>query len=224
MKLPSICRVIHLTLGLASLLCSLAACSLINEHYAEPCNYRAYTRSVLVDHLSSRFTMDSPVRMAVIPFSVPANLAAYDVHRPGLGNELAWQVQADFLSTGTVPIVEVFNRQDWPGKSEEFYTGNFGAISLAREAGYDLVLVGSVPPMRELDKMTALTKLIETESGLTLWYGQSSVSSYEPELSGARSWVGLERHVPSELYLRAMQDKLSQCIVRGILDDEVVPE
>src|SRR4051812_36516187 len=119
----------------------LCSCSFLYNRYAESCNSHAYLQRGLYAYINSRYHYNSPVRMAIIPFSVPANISADNSERPGLGNELAWKIHAQLLATGQIPIVEVLNRQDWPNKKEEFFTGNFGAIAMAREAGYDLLMV-----------------------------------------------------------------------------------
>jgi hypothetical protein len=206
-----------LTLALASL---LSGCSLIwNEHYSTPCNSHAYTRLIVTDYISTRYHSNAPVRTAVIPFSVPANLSAYDAERPGLGNELAWKVQAELLHSGGLPIVEVLNRQDWPGKKEEFFTGNFGAIAQAREAGYDLLLVGYLESIRSADSLAVYTKLIESESGMTIWYGRTEISTIEPDEQRLRSFFRVEDRRPSALYLAPMVDRLSQCLAQAITSE-----
>lgn len=209
--------VILLTLSSASL---LGGCSYINKHYSEPCNSRAYSRTVLSDFLSSRFHSDARVRMAVIPLSVPANISDYNTERPGLGNELAWKIQAEFLRSGQVPVVEILNRHDWPGKKNEFFAGDFGAIATAREAGYDLVFVGYLRPMRSLDSMTAYTKVIEIDSGITIWYGETTVTTYEPDLQRIRASLFLEDPRPDKFYMGPLTDRLASCIVKAIASEE----
>ena len=198
----------------------LSACSLIHERYAETCNSHAYTRTVLADYISSRYPTGSPVRMGVIPFSVPANVAAYNTERPGWGSALAWKTQANLLRSAQLPIVEILNRQDWPGKKEEFFTGNFGAIANAREAGYDLALVGYLEPMRSMDSLTAYAKVIETDSGITLYYGKSMVNTYKPEVQSLQESLGLEDRNPSLSYSEDLADELADCIVKSILEEQ----
>ena len=205
-----------LTLSAALL---LSACSLIRERYAETCNSHAYTQTVLVDHVSSRYPADSPVRMGIIPFTVPANLAAVSAEKPGLGSILAWKTQANLMQSGRLPIVEVLNRQDWPGKREEFFTGNFGAIANAREAGYDLVLVGHLEPLRSMDSMTVEVKVIETESGITLYYGRSVVSSMQPELASIEASFGIASRTPARLASDSLVNEMAACIAESVLEE-----
>lgn len=207
---------------LLTLMCTsmLSGCANIHQYYSEPCNSHAYSRTILSDFLSNRFHSNSPVRLAVIPFSAPANISGFSSERPGLGNELAWKVRAELLASGQVPIVEILNRQDWPGKKEEFFMGNFGAIAVAREAGYDLVLVGHIHTPEALDRLKASTKLIEVESGITVWYGDTEVKTYAPELQSARAALWLDERRPAMLYLPRMVNRLSQCIVQAITSEE----
>ena len=209
--------VILLTLSCSVL---LSACSLIGEHYAETCNSRAYTRNILSDYITSRFPSNAPVRMAIIPFSVAANVSTYGDERPGLGNILSWKVHQYILASQTIPIVEVLNRQDWPGKKEEFFTGNFGAISRAREAGYDLVLIGYLESLKSMDTMTAYTKVIDVESGITLWYGQSTSSTYRPDIKRARYGLRLEPSRPDMLFTDDLVGGLAQCIAAAVTSEE----
>ena len=224
MRLPK--SILHASVNLLTVLsaCTMSACSLISEHYAEPCKSYAYNRSILADHLSSRFNTGEPVRLGIIPFNVQANLAYNSVERPGLGYELASRVHAELLKSGQIPIVELMNRTDWPGKKEEFFTGNYGAIYQARDAGYDLVMTGYVEPLHTLDSMTVYTRIIEVESGLTLWYGRTVVVSMRPEVHTTAEILGMERRDPSRVYFYPMIGEVAQCVANAILKDEVVPE
>ncbi len=208
------CSVKYLTLLLLSL---AAGCSLTRHYVMDPCNSRAYVRTVIPDYLSTRFQTNAPVRVAVVPFSVPANVAGINNEVPGLGNELAWKVHERFVDSNVFPIVEVFNRQDWPRKKEEFHTGNFGAIASARDAGYDLVFVGNVDPIRSLDELSATTKLIETESGTTIWFGKTTARSDARAMNQTLSSYYLADRVPSTLDLPGLEEDLSRCIVREVV-------
>jgi hypothetical protein len=198
--------------------------------YRDTCNSRAYVQLGLEEYLKKRYPKYSPVRLAVVPFSVPANLASTGSEFPGVGNTLASKVQADLLASGAVPMVEVLNRVDWPGKKDEFFTGNFGALSLAREAGYDLVLVGFLERMTKLSVMSAHTKLIDVESGVTIWYGQSTVDNLSPHYQRGQPWWLLGtfwwhgREEPSNLELEPLQKDLARCIVQGVLTVETKQE
>jgi len=194
-----------------------SGCAHKSPHYETQCNSRAYLQNDLESYLKSRFPSGSPVRMAIIPFSVPANVAAFDAERPGLGNELAWKVHAAMLSQNLVPIVEVFNRQDWPGKKEEFFTGNFNAIALARAAEYDLVMVGLMENMRNLHEMGAYTKIIDTDSGVTAWYSRSIVSEPRPRVyRGGRLEMFIPTGRPDILPITPLTESLAYCIVDAI--------
>ena len=220
MKQHAFVRVIFLALVITS----LSGCVVLRERYGEQCKMRAYVQNPLTDYITSRFQRSSPVRLAVIPFSTPANVAAYDNEHIGLGNELSYMVQAQLLQSGEVPMVEVLNRQDWPGKKEEFFTGNFGAIALAREAGYDLVLVGLVEPLAALNQMRAYGKLIDVENGVTVWYGETSASTNRNEFNQIGSRLGIEDRRPDQLYNGPLSDKLAECFAHNLLADRVVPE
>jgi hypothetical protein len=204
-----------------ALLAVLTSCSLIKHYAVDTCNSRAYVRTVMSDYISSRYHMNAQVRLAVIPFSVPANVAGQNNEVPGIGNELAWKVQEHFIDSSVFPITEVLNRQDWPGKKEEFHTGNFGAIRSARDAGYDLVFVGKLEPMNSLDSMSATTKLIETESGMTLWSGQTRVRSDARSMDSSLDSWGISERIPAKVDINGMKEDLARCIVREVVSEKV---
>jgi len=226
---PSACTVNPLTIAkriasavtLTVVTATLAGCSVMEARFSDTCNSHAYVRTVLADHISSRYASNAPVRMAIIPFAVPANIAAYDNENPGVGNALAWKIQAGILQSEQIPIAEVLNRQDWPGKKEEFFTGNFGSIGLAREAGYDLVLVGYVEGIADLSTMVAFSKIIETESGMTLWYSKTTA-----QVSGKKRTDRILAHArmgerrPDILYTTELIDDLAECIVRDSMSED----
>lgn len=197
-----------------------SGCSFLHEHSTESCNSRAYVRAPIDHFLSTRFRSENQARMAVIPFTTAANLSGHESQRAAFGEELAWKVHAHLMESGVFPIVEVMNRRDWPGKKDEFFTGNFGALSMARAAGYDLVLIGYLDPIQTLDTLTASTKLIDVESGVTLWYGKTSATTQRPTLQrlGSRLWLREER--PDQLYLPELTEALTSCIVREITDED----
>lgn len=214
-------RVKFLTCAVAFLLTT--GCSYIHSRLGETCKSHAHLQMVLEDYLSRRFNSHSPVRLAVIPYSTPANLSAQDVENQGMGNDLAWQVHAKLLSTGLVPIVEVFNRPDWPRKKEEFFTGNFGAIDMARQAGYDLVLVGNIEPLNSLESLTARSKLIEVESGVTVWYGTTTANTIRDDMNSLASRIWLDTRRPDLVHSDPLTHKLARCIVEAMAATEPVP-
>ena len=52
-------------------------------------------------------------------------------------------------------------------------------LSLARDAGYDLVLFGLIESPRDTDMLAVDYKIIEVEAGVTVIYGRETVSSLE---------------------------------------------
>jgi len=187
-------------------------------HVNQNCSSRVFVSSPLTERIGGETSPAEPrIRLAVVPFSVPANIAGSNNELPGLGNTLAWKVHSEALSSGEFPVTEVFNRQDWPGKKEEFFSGNFGAISLAHEAGYDLVLTGLIDNLRSLDSLTAYTKVIDVSSGVTIWYGKSSVKAVEHRDASVFDSMWRSSDEPAKLYTASLADDLGRCIVQGIL-------
>jgi len=197
----------------------LPGCAILERHFGEECNTRAYVRTDLESFVSSRFGSGSTARLGIIPFTVPANVSARDLELPGLGNELAWAVQREALSSQAFPIVEIMNRQDWPGKKEEFFTGNFGALQFARDAGYDLILVGFLELQSRIDTFVVHSKVIEVASGITLWYGTTRTTTIRPDMLEVSSTFGLTDRRPDQLSIRPLTEKAGKCIVYDMLND-----
>jgi len=199
---------------------SLTSCAYIKQRTLYECKTHAYVETVIEDYLSRRYQSAAPVRMGIIPLVVSVNLTQKPFQYRGLGNELAYQIQAQFLNRETVPIVEVLNREDWPGKKDEFYTGNFGALSQAREAGYDLILVGIVDDYNPTKEIIASTKVIEVESGITLWYGKTTSHTLSKGYLRAADYLGIEEHNPSKSFGAELSQELTKCIANEILSTD----
>jgi len=163
--------------------------------------------------------------MAIIPFSTPANLSWSNGENQGLGRELAWKMHAEFLTNQAMPIVEVFEREDWPGKKNEFYAGNFGSIAQAREAGYDLVLIGLVEPMRGVNTLTVHTKIIDADAGITIWYGTAKVEMEKSQIDRSQLYLIVAPHIrPDLMYMDEMISKAAGCTFEGISKIEYAKE
>ncbi len=160
--------------------------------------------------------------MGVIPFDVPANLASRGAQMPGLGNQLAWAVHRKLLETEVFPILEVLNREDWPRKREQFFTGNFGALRFAADAGYDMVIIGYLEPIERLDTWTVHTKVIEVASGTTLWYGTSRVYTMRPDMLEVSSTIGMTDRRPDLLNTPALAEEAATCIAYDMTHDPEV--
>lgn len=204
---------------LLTLAVSWTGCALITHHVGETCNTRAYVRTDIGAYIDQRFKGGTTARMAVVPFVTQANFTAQNSELPGISDQLAWGVQRELLAYDTLPIVEVFNRQDWPGKKDDFFTGNFEALSLARNAGYDLVLLGYMERLVRLDRWVIHTKIIDVDSGTTLWYGTSTVVTNQPDLYEVSGTFGLTSQRPDILHIEPMTNAATACIARDIMID-----
>jgi hypothetical protein len=116
----------------------------------------------------------------------------------------------------------VLNREDWPRKKEEFFTGNFGALAFARDAGYDMIVVGYLDEIKRLDTWRVHTKVIEVASGTTLWYGTSEAFTTRADLLETSSTVGLTDRRPDMLYSIELLDSVSACIAHDMTHDPEV--
>lgn len=196
-----------------------AGCAYLGNHVGEWCNTRAYVRTDLGAYIDQRFTPKSPVRVGIIPFDVPANLSARSAQMPGLGNQLAWAMHRNLLATETFPIIEVLNREDWPRKKEQFFTGNFGALQFSRDAGYDMIVIGYLEPVTRLDTWVVHSKVIEVASGTTLWYGSSKVYTNRSDMHEVSSFVGLTDRRPDILWNDKLLETVAECIAYEMTTD-----
>ncbi len=174
-------------LTLALVVNSLLGCSFLDYfNTSHECKTHAYIRQSVTSYLSTRFHSGERARIGILPFSVPANLTATQAFPEGLPLEIARTLQAQLLDFEELPIVEVLPREDWPGKRDEFSTGNHSAITMARNAGFDFVIVGMLEPLQSLNSATINSKIIDTDNGVTLWYGRISFSAQLPPTSPFR--------------------------------------
>lgn len=199
----------------------IPGCALLGRHAGEWCKTRAYVKTDIEGYINQRFTAKSPVRVGVIPFSVPANLAHTSGQTPSLGNKLAWAVQRKLLASKIFPIIEVLNREDWPRKKDQFFSGNFGALAYGRDAGYDMIVVGYMEPLYRLDTWTIHTKVIEVASGTTLWFGSSTAYTTRHDMWEVSSFVGLTDRRPDFQYSDELLDTVTTCATDEML---TIPE
>lgn len=207
-----------LSLALSSL---LSACSLFKSPIDTlDCKIHTYIEQDFGDYLSERFNSDSaspaPVRMAIIPFDVQETFAQLGPDSRNFGRELAKNFLLYFQQEGIVPIVELFNRDRWPGKRSEFFSGNYRAISLARDAGYDLVLIGFLEDLNNDTSLNLHTKIIDTANGVTLWNARTTVSSSQRLLERELRKVNLGIEKPAAFYFPERGEKVAQCTVERI--------
>jgi hypothetical protein len=201
------------------ILLTQAGCSFVHDQVGEECKSRAYIQMNLADFISERFRSNAPVRLAIIPFTVPANLATRSIDQPGLDTTFTARLHEELLRRGIVPIVEVLNRHDWPGKKEEFSVANFGSLSFAKEAGYDFVLVGQIEPLRAGDRMAANAKLIEVESGITLYYGRTEAFTWRGDGKTVTDTLGITKRRPDINYSFELNGELARCVADEIAKD-----
>ena len=216
--------VILMTLTLLNI---FSACSWVSRqtygYVGEQCKSRAYIDNRLPEFITQRFGRKSQTRLGIIPFTVPANFSGWGTGKADWGYDLAVATHQELLSSGEIPVIEVLDRRDWPGKSEEFSSGNFGAIQAARNAGFDLVLVGQLEPIRSSDSLAVLSKVIDTESGITVWYGRTEIFTYRPEIERSAAYIDLTTHRPDLVYTPEMADEMAKCLAKRMivpLEDE----
>jgi hypothetical protein len=219
-------KLLKIALLYLSLCLSLPGCSYLQsasdyvtgrDSSYDICKTHAYISTPLGEFLSSRFNSEAPVRLGIIPFAAPANFTYSPSQRLSLTHLLSQRLHGELLSSGEIPIAEVMTREDWPGKREEFFTGNYSALRLARDASYDLVLVGIIEELSSLNSLTVSYKLIEVDAGVTVTYAQTSVEGDPGSYNQISSFTGLERFEPNHLQLNKLVEPLAKCIKQALV-------
>ena len=85
-------------------------------------------------------------------------------------------------------------------------------------------MVGNIEKMTNIDSMTIQTRIMEVDSGISIWYGQSTVDSNRKLHNELKSDYWLEKRRPDRVPTKAMTHKLARCIVDGVMNAETVPE
>lgn len=118
-----------------------------------------------------------------------------------------------------VPIVQLFNVDRWPGKREEFFEGNYQAIAFARDAGFDLVIVGYLEELRNDEELVLYTKVIDTSNYVTIWSGKTVSFSRARRLNKALEQTRLLKDRPDLLDFPMRSEELTTCTLGGILGE-----
>ena len=179
---------------------------------------------MLTDYVKQRFDRNAMVRTAIIPFDVPESFAPLGNDSANYGRELARKIQGELNRSGEMKIVELFNRDRWPGKRAEFFNGNYGAIELARAAGYDLVVVGYLDDIKDEKSLGMYTKIIDTQDSVTIWSSRTEVTTIAREIRRTLDALPLGNDRPDLFHFPERTNKLAECTVEGILEEEPVPQ
>lgn len=186
----------------------------------EDCKFWTYINVGWLDYLKVRYNSQPFVRIAIIPFDVQESFAPPGNESLHYGRELARRFQSELQSTQELSIVEVFNQDRWPGKREEFFIGNHRAIQLARDAGYDFVIVGYLEELKNAEEMNLFTKVIDTSNGVSVWYGKTMAFSRKRAIRDFFVDARLAQRRPELFYFSERAGELAFCAVDQILHSE----
>lgn len=184
---------------------------------------RIYSNAELPAYVKSQYHSGQPVRMGIVPFDVPENFAPANSEAARYGHELARKFQLEFRRSGEVAVIELFDRDRWPGKREEYFNGNYGAIEIARNAGYDLVMVGFLEDIKNDEDLVLYTKIIDVTKNVTVWDGRTTVTSRAREENRQMADVFLATERPDLFAFPERAEKLVTCSIDHILTGTPVP-
>jgi len=153
----------------------------------DQCKIRTYIDDGGTALLSNRFVdtnyRDRPIRIAVIPFSIPEHFAVWGSYEGHLGWELARVFWADLLAAKVEGTIELVAANTWAGESEEFFEGNYRNIEIARQAGYSHIILGYLKEPTSDGILRVYTKLIDVGTSHTMWFSLTEV-----EKGGNQDW------------------------------------
>jgi hypothetical protein len=164
-------------------------------------------------------------RLGIVPFITPANFAGSGDLQPSLGSQIAWRLHAEILRLNKIPIVEVLPWNDWPLKRDDFFSGNFESMRMAKTSGFDLIFVGYLEESSPLE-VAALGKIIDVNQGKTIWYGRALAFSRRNSIASLKRNFGPSYdHSISSLDIFPLYNKLVECLAEeSINNDEEINE
>jgi hypothetical protein len=173
-----------------------------------------------LDYLSVRYSSKQSHRTAVFPFDVQETFAPAGNDSVHFGRELAKAFTLELRRSEELGIIELFNRDRWPGKREEFFAGNYRALELARNAGYDLVFLGYLEDLRNDKDLVVYTKLIDTSNHVTIWAGRTQATSHRRSWRRDLSRTRVYQDRPDLFDFRERTEMLAHCTVNKILSSD----
>lgn len=199
----------------------MISCSpIIYQAPKSSCSIRSYTDVGFLGYLSRQKDNGNPIRLAVMPFEVPQNFVlTYKRNRGNIGNSLARDIQMELKRSGVIDVVEYFDNPSWPGKRAEFSKGNFDSLKNARQAGYNLVLVGYLEEITNESDLNLQLKIIDTANFVTIWHVRTTASSKARAERRYLSRFGLAKDKPALFDFSGRLDMLTKCSVSNLLKD-----
>lgn len=207
------------------MLLALSGCSIIPTLVpkTEGCNIRTYVNRRLTDQVNSQKYLYKPARLAIIPFDVPASFALLGDESSHYGRQIALKFQEELLRSGELKLVELFNRAAWPGKKEDYFSGNYQAIEYARNSGYDFVLVGYMDDIRDSEEVVIFSKAIDVLSHVTVWSAKTVVYTRDRTIGKILGENRITPQRPDLFPFARSATTAAECTVNAIINNDVVP-
>lgn len=183
------------------------------------CKIQTYINADVASYIRSRDHSDRLARTLILPFEVPENFAKSGNELTPFGHQLARRFQQQLLQSGKFPIIE-FQDYHWQGKREEFFSGNFDAIRVAREAGFDFVMVGFLGDVQNENELTVYTKLIDVTGEFTVWHARTIAKSHARGLRRTFASAYIIKNRPDIFSLPQETEKLISCTTSAMLDSK----
>lgn len=186
----------------------------------ETCKIDTYLNAGLRHYISSQYRSKKDFRAVILPFETQEQFAYHGPESDRVGWMLARKIQTQILGTGAIPIVEFYQYGNWPGKKNDFFNGNYIAQEFARNAGYDLLIVGYLEPIVHKDQLVLHTKAIDPATSVTLWNARATVSSYMQGINDSLARARLDTQQREMFYFPEKFEELTQCTTRSLTSEE----
>jgi len=218
MKFFKLLNVIILTLiSLFSTGCSSKLLSWLHDNELQ-CKNRAYIHIPVEEYINERYSSSPLVRVALVPFEVPASFSRNIAGWMNFQEEITQSLHVKLLESGKFQLLEIFKTH--PLRKDDFITGNYEITELAKQAGYDLLLVGQVGNLSGVTQLSGTAKLIDVNTGITVWYGQSQVGKVSYSTSRRDAFGVFGRDRPDYMPFRLLADQFTSCLVENIFSEE----
>ncbi|MGI6680965.1 MAG: hypothetical protein ACOX3T_05760 [Bdellovibrionota bacterium] len=193
-------------------LLSFSACSIASiTSYTNQCKNHANIKINVKRYVNSQYSRRKFLRLGIFPFSVPANFSSYSVDRADYGTLLAQELQPTLLSLDVFSTAELLDYNDWSNKKQEFFSNNIKAIEIGKNLGLDFIVVGAMSPNNFVDKMTVYSKIIDVNTGITIFYGETTGINEKFENKNFLNANFNSKSDPSDLMLDRLTNTTMRC-------------
>jgi hypothetical protein len=154
----------------------LSSCSkLLESHFPKQtvCKTHTYINNDISSYIRTHYPKEKNLRTGVVGIDLPENLSQSGNSFP---QEINWTLASTLYQTNLFNIIELIDNQHWLGKREEFFRGNFKAITLARKNNFNFIVLAYLKDINKTKELQLYIKLIDSIKGITIWHVKTNIS------------------------------------------------